>query len=112
MPSTNDRRNERLIGATLVALLLVGSLLVLMPFMTALLWAVVLSFSSWPLYQRALALVGGRRTLAALLLTLATTLVLFVPLLVVGLRVADNAEDLAVATRLRLEQGPPEPPAW
>jgi predicted PurR-regulated permease PerM len=112
MPGTGDRRNERLIGGLLVAVLLAGSLLVLMPFMTALLWAVVLSYSSWPLYRRACVLVGGRRTLAALLMTLATTLVLLVPLLVVGLRVADNAQELAVATRHRLEQGPPEPPAW
>src|SRR5687768_3775337 len=112
MSNTVDRRNERLIAGVLVAVLLAGSLLVLMPFMTALLWAIVLSFSSWPLYRRACALVGGRRTLAALLMTLATTLVLLVPLLIVGLRVADNAQELAVATQQRLERGPPQPPAW
>src|SRR5688500_13602685 len=112
MPDTGDRRNERLIGGLLVAVLLAGSLLVLMPFVTALLWAIVLSYSSWPLYRRTCALVGGRRTLAALLMTLATTLVLLVPLLIVGLRVADNAEELAAAARQRLEQGPPAPPAW
>jgi predicted PurR-regulated permease PerM len=112
MSSTGDRRNERLIAGLLVAVLLAGSLLVLMPFMTALLWAIVLSFSSWPLYRRASALLGGRRTVATLLMTLATTLILLVPLLVVGLRVADNAQELAVATRQRMERGLPAPPAW
>ena len=109
MSSTGDRRNERLIAWLLVAVLLAGSLLVLMPFMTALLWAIVLSFSSWPLYRRACVLLGGRRTLAALLMTLVTTLVLLVPLLVVGLRVADNAQELAAATQTAAGAGPAGP---
>jgi predicted PurR-regulated permease PerM len=67
---TARTRLERTISG-IVALLLVGAcLLVLRPFISALLWAVVLCFSSWPVYCRALRLVRGQRTLAALLMTL------------------------------------------
>src|SRR5688572_5465624 len=112
MSDDGQRRSERLIGGVIVTLLLVGCLVVLLPFMSALLWAVVLSFSSWPLYRRALLLVGGRRTWAALLMTLGTTLVLLVPLLLVGISLADNVEDLATSTQQRLADGPPPPPSW
>src|SRR5258705_4283951 len=62
---------EQSLGWIVLAILLVCCLLVLLPFVSALLWAVVLSFSIWPLYRRLLNLLGGRRTLAALLMALA-----------------------------------------
>ena len=44
---------ERNLGWVVVLLLLAGCLLVLRPFVSALLWAVVLCVSSWPVYQPA-----------------------------------------------------------
>ena len=57
---------ERNLGWVVVLLLLLGCLLVLRPFVSALLWAVVLCVSSWPIYHRLLQGLGQRRTLAAL----------------------------------------------
>jgi predicted PurR-regulated permease PerM len=54
----------------------------------------------------------GRRTLAALAMTICTTLVLLVPFVVVGSTLADNAKELTAATRKWLEAGAPPPPAW
>lgn len=98
-------------GVALTALLL-GCLLVMRPFLSALLWAVVLCFTSWPVYQRLLDFVGGRRTLAALLMTLTAALVLLLPFVIVGVSLGDNVKDLAHATRNWLEAGPPQPPEW
>ena len=50
---------EQNLGWILLALLLGCCLLVLWPFVTALLWGAVLSFSSWPLYCRLLQLLGA-----------------------------------------------------
>ena len=50
-------------------LLAVGCLAVLRPFLSALLWAMILSFSSWPLHAWLVRRLRGRRTLAALLVT-------------------------------------------
>jgi len=75
---------ERNLGWAVVLLLLVGCLLVLRPFVSALLWAVVLCVSSWPVYQRLLGWLGSRRSLAAGLMTLAMVFILLLPFLIVA----------------------------
>ena len=61
----DPKRTERTISGVVLVLLVLGCLLVLRPFASALMWAVVLSFSAWPVYRRVLAAVGERRTVAA-----------------------------------------------
>jgi predicted PurR-regulated permease PerM len=92
--------------------LLVGCLLVLRPFVSALLWAVVLCFSSWPIYRRVLGLVRNRRTLAASLMTLAMVLIVLLPFVVVGATLADNLNQLTGAVKTWTQNGPPAPPDW
>lgn len=107
-----DKRLERTISMVILALLLIGCLVVLWPFVSALLWAVVLTFSTWPLYERVLRLLRGKRMWAALLMTLVITAVLLMPFALVGSTLADSAKDLANVTRQWMESGPPEPPGW
>jgi predicted PurR-regulated permease PerM len=90
---------ERNLGWIALLLLLIGCLLVLRPFASALLWAVVLCVSSWPLYQRLLKLLRGRRTWAALLMALGMILIMLLPFLVVGLTLADNVRELTAAAQ-------------
>jgi predicted PurR-regulated permease PerM len=80
--------------------------------MSALLWAAVLCFSSWPIYCRLLKLLGHRRTLAALLMSLGMILVILLPFLVIGATLADNVKEFTAATRHWIAEGPPAPPAW
>jgi predicted PurR-regulated permease PerM len=103
---------EQNLGWGILAVLLTGCLLVLWPFVTALLWGVVLSFSSWPIYRRLLGWLGGRRTLTALLVSLAMILVVLLPFGIVGLTLADNVTELKAAVQRWLDAGPPAPPAW
>jgi predicted PurR-regulated permease PerM len=103
---------EQKIGVAILLLLLAGCLLVLLPFVSALLWAVVLSISTWPLYRRLLRMTGGRATLASSLMTLGMLLVVVLPFVVVGASLADNVKDLTAATRKWIEAGPPAPPEW
>ena len=56
-----------------VVLLTLGCLFVLKPFLPAILFAVAVVISSWPLYLRLLRAMHGRRMLAALTMTLSTT---------------------------------------
>jgi predicted PurR-regulated permease PerM len=109
---TPPARLERNLGWIVLLLLLVGCLLVLRPFASALLWAAVLCFSSWPLYQRLLELVRGRRTLAALLMALGMVLIILLPFLVVGLTLADNVKELNSAVQAWLGAGQQGPPGW
>lgn len=105
-------RIEYLASLAALILLLLGCMLVMRPFVSAVLWAVVLTFSTWPVYGRILALLRGRRTVAALLMTLLIALVLLVPFLLIGFTMADNMKALTLATRSWINAGPPPPPEW
>lgn len=103
---------EQNLARGILVLLFVGCLIVLWPFFTSLLWAVVLSFCTWPLYGRVLRLMRGRRTLAALSLCLAMVLAVVLPIGIVGLNLGDNVAELKTATHRWLDEGPPSAPAW
>ena len=103
---------ERNLGWAVVLLLFFGCLLVLRPFVSALLWAVVLCISSWPIYRRLLGWLGNRRTLAALVMTLAMILIVLLPFFIVVMTLADNIQELTSATRNWIDAGPPAPPEW
>ena len=105
-------RLDQVLGWAVLCLLLIGCVTVLKPFVSAVLWAVVLCFSLWPVHRRFTQWLGGRRTLAALVTTLSITLVLVVPVAVIGVGIADDARALASATRKWMEAGPPKAPAW
>jgi len=103
---------EQNLGWIALLALSLGCLLVLRPFVSALLWAVVLCFSSWPVYQRLLGWLGNRRTLAALVMTLAMMLIVLLPFLIVAATLADNVKELDAAVRGWIDAGPPPPPEW
>lgn len=105
-------RTDQLVVLAALALVALGCFLVVRPFLSALLCAVILTFSSWPAYRTLLGWVGGRRTLAALLMTLAITLVLLVPSVVIVLTLADEVKEFTSASIAWFRQGPPAPPAW
>ena len=110
--NTLGKRLEQNLGLIGFGLLLLGCLIVLRPFVSALLWAVVLCFSSWPVYRRLLALLKGRRTCAALLMSLAMVLIILLPFVIIGATLADNVQALTATTRNWLDAGFPGPPAW
>lgn len=105
-------RTDQTVVLTALALLVVGCFLVVRPFLSALLWAVVLTFSSWPAYRWLLRVVRGRPNLAALLMTLAITLVLLLPSITIGLTLAGDVKEFASGAAHWFRQGPPAPPEW
>ena len=101
-----------MLGLAALAVLMAGCLLVLLPFVTALLWAVILTFSTWPIYAGLKRSVGGRPTVAAGLMTVAVSLVMLAPFVIVVFGLADNASELIDALRRLFENGLPDAPAW
>ena len=95
-------RIEQVLKLAAVVLLIAGCLFVLWPFLSALLWAMVLCFTTWPLYSRLLRVVGGRRTLAAALMTIAILLVLVAPFAIMGVSLADDVQRFTENMREKL----------
>jgi predicted PurR-regulated permease PerM len=111
VPTSNSGVERKIAAAVLIALLL-GCFLVLLPFISATLWAVVLCVSSWPLYIRLLRWLGNRHTLVAGIMALAMILIILLPFVIVGASVGDNIKDFTATIRQWTESGPPAPPAW
>jgi predicted PurR-regulated permease PerM len=108
-PST---RFETILGILFLFLLLIGCLLVAMPFLTSLMWAAIFCFAIWPIQERLVRAVRGRRTLAALITTLTISLIVLAPFAVIGFNLPEDLRSLQTATRQWLIEGPPAPPAW
>jgi predicted PurR-regulated permease PerM len=106
------QRLEQVLGFVALGLLLIGCFVVMRPFLSAAMWAVVLCFSLWPIQSRLTRWLGNRRTLAACCTTLTIALVLLAPIAVIGVSVVDDARALGTETRKWIDAGPPPPPAW
>ena len=110
--SPSTRRIEWFAAVVALTLLVVGCVVVLRPFFTALLWALVLAFSSWPVYARLESRLGHRRTLAAVLMAILLAAGFVLPLAFLSTTIAEHATSAIDLVRSLLDQGPPEPPAW
>lgn len=103
-------RKALVLGLMLV--LLAGCFIVLRPFVAAILWAVILTFSTWPLHWRLERALGGRTTLAAALMTLLVMTFLVGPLVVLGLKLSENVLRVFEAVHGTMDSGLPPLPAW
>jgi predicted PurR-regulated permease PerM len=103
---------EKVLAVILLLGLALGCLAVLQPFLAAMLWATILSFSTWPVYARLERLLNGRRGVAALVMTLGAAALLLVPLVILGARVTGSLATLIEALRLTLANGLPPLPSW
>jgi predicted PurR-regulated permease PerM len=108
----SENRVDRWAGIAIVIVLILGCFVVLRPFLSAILWAVILAFSTWPVYQRIESAVAGRKGLASGLMVLAVAAVLIVPLALLGTSLAEDVAALVEMARQLLSEGPPAPPAW
>jgi predicted PurR-regulated permease PerM len=108
----SDNRLDQRTAMVALTVLAAGCAVVLLPFLSALLWAIILSFSTWPIYSRLEKLLGGRPTLAALAMIIVVAMFLVLPILIVAVSLADNVSALAAAFRRVLAEGPPAPPNW
>lgn len=105
-------RVDRMLGFGTLAVLGLGCLIVLAPFVTALLTAAILTYSTWPLNVRLRRAVGGRRTLAAALMMLFASVTVVAPFVFVAVSLADSAAELVDAVRKAFANGPPALPQW
>ncbi len=84
----------RVFGTVAAAVLAVAMFWILKPFVGSLLWAALVAFLLFPLNRRLRAGLRGRKTLAALLLTLAAVIVVVVPTVVFGVLFTSQASAL------------------
>jgi predicted PurR-regulated permease PerM len=94
-----------------LAVMIVGTFLVLRPFLAAAIWATMIVVATWPLMRAAQARLGGRRSLAVAVMTVVLLLGLVVPLSAAITALLGNS-DLIVGWATSLGSfalGPPPP---
>ncbi|MBA3505803.1 MAG: AI-2E family transporter [Betaproteobacteria bacterium] len=105
-------RIDQTLTMIVLLVLIVGCLLVLQPFLSALAWAVILCTTTWPAYVWLRARLAPREWLAALIMVLLIAITVLAPLVIVGATIAENSERISETVRGMIDRGPPDPPAW
>ncbi|MFV3333227.1 AI-2E family transporter [Pseudomonas sp. NY15437] len=104
--------NDRLLLRLLLLGLLGASIWVLLPFWSALFWAAVLAFASWPLMRLLTHLLGGRQAAAAGVLTVGWIVLVALPLVWLGFGLVDRVREGVELVKNLQVAGLPPPPAW
>ncbi|MNQ49201.1 putative inner membrane protein [compost metagenome] len=104
--------NDRLLVQILLLALLGACLWVLAPFWSALFWAAVLAFASWPLMRILSNLLKGRESAAAALLTAGWVVLVALPLIWLVGNLAEHVRDATELVKNVQVEGLPPPPDW
>jgi len=107
-----EKRIEQIVQITVLVMLIIGCLFVLRPFVTALLGAAIMCFSTWPAYRHIERLTGNRRSLAALMMTLLLIIVVLLPLALLATTLSDSTARAFDWLRAAFGGGLPPPPDW
>lgn len=103
---------DALLRYAAATLLFVGCVLVLQPFITAILLAVVISVTAWPANVLARRIARGNATAGALLLIVSAALLLLVPFALAGTALANAAPGWITLARAWMDQSQHPAPAW
>lgn len=99
--------------AILCILGLIGlSVWVLLPFLAATVWAVMIVVATWPLFKSLESRLGNRRGPAVALMSMAMLLLLVLPLWLAVDTILEHSGQLAAAGKSLAANGLPPPPAW
>ena len=105
------------IARTTLQLLALGVLIascfwIVQPFLLALTWATMIAVATWPLLLHAQAWLGGRRSLATALMTIALLLILVLPLYLSIATIVENTDQIGEWSQSLARITVPQPPAW
>lgn len=107
-----DRLMEQLAGVIALLALVSAALIVLAPFVTALIWGAILAYCSWQPYRRLARLFKGHAALAAFVIVLSILVIVIGPILYAGAAFSTNVPGLVALAQERLAHGAPPLPEW
>ena len=107
-----EQRLRQLAQLAAIGIVVVGCYLVLLPFIPAILFAVVVCISTWPLYERLRGALRGKSTLAALVMVLLLVVLVIGPSALLATRLTNNVAAIVGVAKTLLDQGPVHAPAW
>ena len=112
MRAPNDVMTERILMGLLVAGLAIGCWLVLAPFLSAVLWAAILVYTTWPVFRWIVRRLHFRDSWAAGVMVTLTAVLIVLPLALVAPAGADDAQMLRRVVEGEVARGLPNAPEW
>jgi len=103
---------ERVLMALLLGGIAIGCVVVLLPFISALLWAAILVFTTWPIFEWLRLHLHIRRGVAAGLMVALTAVAIVLPLAVAAPGSAGDVNHLRAIIEDALRAGLPGAPSW
>jgi predicted PurR-regulated permease PerM len=103
---------ERVLMALLLGGVAAGCTIVLLPFLSAILWAAILTFTTWPVYWWMRQSLRLNRVAAAGVMVAATAVVVVLPLALAAPGGADDVNQLQKVVRDAVQAGLPGAPSW
>lgn len=103
---------ERILMGLLLGGVAIGCFLVLAPFLSAILWAAILVFATWPLHEWVRARLAVRRGVVAGLMVSLTAVVVVLPIALAAPDGANEVNNLRQLVQDALARGLPKAPAW
>lgn len=103
---------ERVLMALLIGGIGIGCIVVLYPFISAILWAAILTYTTWPVHQWLRARLPLGRMAIAGLMVLITAVVVVLPLALAAPGGAGDVQQLQKTVQDALAAGLPGAPAW
>lgn len=95
-----------------IAILLISCYQILHPFIPAIVFAMVVCISTWPLYLQLRKALRGNVTLASLLMIAGMIMLVIIPSTLLTFSLAENVTAIIDAVKVFMQQGSIEPPAW
>lgn len=95
-----------------ICALLITSLWILRPFLPAMIWATMIVVATWPVMLSVQKRLGGKRSLAVLVMTLAMLVVFIIPFALAIGTILENGDQIIRWTRAMVHFSIPSPPSW
>ncbi len=112
MPEPRPDLAKLVFGVLFLCGLLIASLWILAPFIAAIVWATTIVIATWPILLALQKRLGGKRSLATAVMTLALLGIVFVPFLAaIGALLGSANELMEKAKTIQTMEVPP-PPDW
>ena len=99
-------------GVLALLVLAIGCVVVLKPFFSALMWAIILAYTLYPLQRRFTRWFRGSRTVAACFVSLTIGILIAGPIVLIGMSLAEDGRQLGKATRTWFMEAPEKAPPW
>jgi predicted PurR-regulated permease PerM len=109
---TEKRNIEKYLGYGAVVLIGLGCLAVLKPFISALLWAAIICYTTWPIFQFVKRFTKGRNAVSAVIMTFLVALFFLIPLILLAVALAENISKLDEIKMVFKNEILPSIPAW